>query len=138
MCLFVVLVFWFFVVSVTQMAVFRVSCCLEYILYVAVSLLGLSSYTASSAKYSYRCSEDMEVATTIRNVSAFFTGRHGVFIPQYLNLQAIKNTLNRSPTSCNSMQSDLFHCKVTLRVSGITASIIRSAKNCNRSLRYRS
>jgi len=34
------------------------------------------------------------------------------------------------------MQSDLFHCKVTLHVSGVTAPIIRSVKNCNRSLRY--
>jgi len=47
-------------------------------------------------------------------------------------------TLNKSPTRFNSMQSDLFHCKVTLHVSGVTASIIRSTKNCNRSLRYRS
>ena len=36
------------------------------------------------------------------------------------------------------MQSDLFHCKVTLHVSGVTAPIIKSTKNCNRSLRYRS
>jgi len=28
------------------------------------------------------------------------------------------------------------YCKVTLRVSGVTAPIIRSTKNCNRSLRY--
>ena len=47
-------------------------------------------------------------------------------------------TLNKSPTRCNSMQSDLFHCIVTLRVSGVTAPIIRSTKNCNRNLRYRS
>jgi len=33
------------------------------------------------------------------------------------------------------MQSDLFHSKVTLHVSGVTAPIIRNAKNCNRSLR---
>jgi len=43
--------------------------------------------------------------------------------------------LNKSPTRCNSMQSDLFHCKVTLHVSGVTAAIIENAKNCNRSLR---
>jgi len=36
------------------------------------------------------------------------------------------------------MQSDLFHCKVTLYISGVTAPIIRSTKNYNRSLRYRS
>jgi len=36
------------------------------------------------------------------------------------------------------MQSDLFHCKVTLHVSGVTAPIIRSTKNCNRSPRLRS
>jgi len=28
------------------------------------------------------------------------------------------------------------HCKVTLHVSGVTGPIIRSAKNCNRKLRY--
>jgi len=30
------------------------------------------------------------------------------------------------------------HCEATLRVSGVTAPIIRSIKNCTRSLRYRS
>ena len=44
--------------------------------------------------------------------------------------------LNKSPTRCNSLQSDLFHCKVTLHVSDVTAPIIRSIENCNRSLRY--
>jgi len=34
------------------------------------------------------------------------------------------------------MQSDLFYCKVTVHVSGITATIIRNTKNCNRSFRY--
>jgi len=29
------------------------------------------------------------------------------------------------------------YCKVTLHVSGVTAPIIRSTKNCNHSLRYR-
>jgi len=32
------------------------------------------------------------------------------------------------------MKSDLFHCKGTLHVSGVTAPIIKSTKNCNRSL----
>ena len=36
------------------------------------------------------------------------------------------------------MQSDLFHCKVTVHVSGVTAPLISSTKNCNRNLRYRS
>ena len=35
-----------------------------------------------------------------------------------------------------TMQSNLFYCKITLHVSGDTAPIIKSAKNCNRSLRY--
>jgi len=35
-------------------------------------------------------------------------------------------TLNKSPTRCNSIQSHLFHCKVTVHVSGVTAPIIRS------------
>ena len=30
------------------------------------------------------------------------------------------------------------YCTVTLHVSGVTAPIIRSTKNCNRNLRYRS
>jgi len=37
-----------------------------------------------------------------------------------------------------TMQSNLFYCKITLHGLGVTAPIIRSAKNCNRSLRYRS
>jgi len=37
-----------------------------------------------------------------------------------------------------TIQSNLFYCRFTLHVSGVAAPIIRSAKNCNRSLRYRS
>ena len=37
-----------------------------------------------------------------------------------------------------TVQSNLFYCIITLHVSGVTAPIIRSAKICNRSLRYRS
>ena len=37
-----------------------------------------------------------------------------------------------------TMQSNLFYCKISLHVSGVTAPINRSAKNCNHSLRYRS
>ena len=36
----------------------------------------------------------------------------------------------------HTTQSNLFYCKITLHVSGDTAPIIRSAKNCNRSLLY--
>jgi len=32
-----------------------------------------------------------------------------------------------------TMQSNLFYCRITLHVSGVTAPIIRSATNCNRS-----
>ena len=35
-----------------------------------------------------------------------------------------------------TMQSNLFYGKITLHVSDVTAPNIRSAKNCNRSLRY--
>jgi len=45
--------------------------------------------------------------------------------------------VNNNPTRCNSMQIFIY-CKVTLHVSGVTAPIIRSTKNCNRSPRYRS
>jgi len=54
------------------------------------------------------------------------------------NRRQIYFTIDKNPTRCNSMQSDLFHCKVTLHVSGVTAPIIRITKICNRSLRYRS
>ena len=37
-----------------------------------------------------------------------------------------------------TMQSNLFHCKTTLQVSGVTALIMNSDKNCNRSLQNRS
>ena len=45
--------------------------------------------------------------------------------------------MNKNPTKCNSMQIFIY-CKATLHVSGVTALIIRSIKNCTRSLRYRS
>ena len=40
--------------------------------------------------------------------------------------------VNKNPTRCNSMQIFIY-CKVTLHVSGVTAPIIRSIKNCNSS-----
>ena len=43
--------------------------------------------------------------------------------------------VNKNPTRCNSMQIFIYW-KVTLHVSGVTAPIIRSTKNCNRSLRF--
>ena len=46
--------------------------------------------------------------------------------------------LNKDPTRSNSMQSGLFYYRVTTDVSDVTAPIIRSTKNCNRNLRYRS
>ena len=44
---------------------------------------------------------------------------------------------NKNPIRCNSMQIFIY-CKVAVHVSGVTAPIIRSTKNCNRNLRYRS
>ena len=41
--------------------------------------------------------------------------------------------VNKNPTRCNSMQIFIY-CKVSLHVSGVTAPIIRSTKNCNCSL----
>ena len=37
-----------------------------------------------------------------------------------------------------TMQSNLFYCKITLHVSDVTALIIMSVKICKHSLRYRS
>jgi len=45
--------------------------------------------------------------------------------------------INKNPTRYTNMQIFIY-CKVTLHVSGVTAPIIRSTKNCNCSLRYRS
>ena len=50
-------------------------------------------------------------------------------------LPTFRLDVNKNPTRCNSMQIFIY-CKVTLHVSGVTAPIIRSTKNCNRSLRY--
>ena len=36
--------------------------------------------------------------------------------------EKLKSILNKNPTKCNSMQSDLFYCKVTLHVSGVKSS----------------
>jgi len=46
-------------------------------------------------------------------------------------------SVSRNPTRCNSMQIFIY-CKATLHVSGVTEPIIRTTKNCNRSLWYRS
>jgi len=45
--------------------------------------------------------------------------------------------VNKNPTRWKSMQIFIY-CKVTLHVSGVTAPIISSTKNCNRSLLNRS
>jgi len=80
----------------------------------------------------------LPLTTLKQRVICQFTHTHK-YLSKYLHINShLKFTLNKSPTRCNSMQSDLFHCKVTLHVSGITAPITRSTKNCNRSLRYRS
>jgi len=60
---------------------------------------------------------------------------------RFLDVETRKNEIswnvNKNPTRYNSMQIFIY-CKVTLHVSGVTAPIIRSTKNCYRSLRYRS
>ena len=43
----------------------------------------------------------------------------------------------KCPTRCNSMQTFIY-CRVTLHVSGLTAPIIRSTKNCICYLWYKS
>ena len=61
---------------------------------------------------------------------------HNTWLYQLLFIQSWLY-VNTNPTRCNSMQIFIY-CKVTLHVSGVTASIIRSTKNCNHGLRYRS
>ena len=75
----------------------------------------------------------ISVMFNLRNKSALIA-------PFIISVKNYKNNwkLNKNPAWCNSMKCDLFYCKVTLHVSGVTAPIIRSTKNCNRSLRYRS
>jgi len=51
---------------------------------------------------------------------------------QALNLPSFN--VNRNPTRCNNTQIFIY-CKITLHISGVTAPIISSTKNCNRSLR---
>ena len=46
-----------------------------------------------------------------------------------------ERNVTKNPTRCISMQIFIYY-KVALHVSGVTAPIIRSTKNCNRSLRY--
>jgi len=50
-------------------------------------------------------------------------------------IRSLIDIVNKNPTRCNSMQIFIYR-KVTLHVSGVTAPIIRSTKNCNRNLRY--
>jgi len=66
------------------------------------------------------------------NFTLFFSDE----IPVYVYIQFLFN-INKIRTRCNSTRIFIY-CKVTLHVSGVTAPIIRSTKNCNRSLRYRS
>jgi hypothetical protein len=61
-----------FVVSVTHVTTVGVSYCLEYILYLTGSLLGLSPYTVSSAKYELRL---------IHNAMPFPCRAHAVPLP---------------------------------------------------------
>jgi len=84
------------------------------------------------------------------NVSALDEPRNIDFTPEKHNRKANsrkttvpsewkrnETNFNKNPTRCNSIQIFIY-CEVTLHVSGVTAPIIRSTKNCNRSLRYRS
>ena len=52
-------------------------------------------------------------------------------------LQQLFYNVNKNPTRCNSMRIFIY-CNAALHVSGVTTPNIRSIKNCNRSLRYRS
>jgi len=46
--------------------------------------------------------------------------------------------LNKNPTRSNSMQSDLFYCKIAVHVSGVRRNRYKEYKKRNHSLRYRS
>jgi len=64
-----------------------------------------------------------------------FWFRWAHFLFSYRGYKNENFIFNKNPTRCNSMQIFIY-CKVTLHVSGVTAPIIRSTKNCNRSRRY--
>jgi len=60
------------------------------------------------------------------------------FIRSHIQLARIIIMLIKIQPDITVYRYIFIYCKVTLHVSCITAPIIRSTKNCNRSLRYRS
>jgi hypothetical protein len=54
----------------------------------------------------------------------------------HLKSNTLLTNVSKNPTRYNSMQIFIY-CKVTLHVSGVTAPIIGSTKNANRSLWFR-
>ena len=87
--------------------------------------------------YSKKRSFFRYIAKGLYNILWTVSTQHTSNRMQYLQLGDIWLHVNKNPTRCSSMQL-FIHCKVTLHVSGVTAPIIRSTKNCNRNLRYRS
>jgi len=45
--------------------------------------------------------------------------------------RASQFSIDKNQTSCNSTQSDLFYCKITLHVSDVHRTIIRSTKTAS-------
>jgi len=58
--------------------------------------------------------------------------------PKHVEIQQYTNKIVTSVGFHSISMQTFIYCKVTLHVSGVTAPIIRSIKNCNRYLWYRS
>ena len=90
----------------------------------------------SKFQYKFVLQSGAEEITVCRVASSYSTDVKEVYDTGKC-VKLFCDNVYKNPTKCNSLQIFIY-CKVTLHVSGVTAPIIRSAKNCNRSLRYRS
>ena len=97
-----------------------------------------SKYTRSYIKLTTLTYLQDEISPYHQDPDRYLYTQH---IQQTSNYELVPVTaityVNKNATRCSSMQIFIYF-KVTLHVSGVTAPIIRSTKNCNRSLRYRS
>ena len=100
----------------------------------AVSLILVKIYPVGKGNIFIIQSRNFLICGILQSVNTF---RYSSPLNSVDKQMSTNYIVNKNPTRCNSMQI-LIYCKVTLHVSGVTAPIIRSTKNCNRSLRYRS